>query len=148
MHHKKLHERPLQDESFGIVPLARRGSEWEVFLILHKHGLYWGFPKGHAERNETPKAAAARELKEETNLDIQSFLDPEPLMEQYNFSHEGRRIFKRVYYFIAEVSGEVILQNLEISGGIWLTLPRAHQQLTHAEGRAILLQVEKKLSQF
>ncbi|MCE5315876.1 MAG: NUDIX domain-containing protein [Parachlamydia sp.] len=133
------------DESFGVIPLSRARGEWEVFLIQHKHVRYWGFPKGHAETNETHEMAARRELKEETNLDIIRFLQPEPLMEQYQFVIDGRRVFKQVCYFIAEVSGNVVLQQQEVSDGIWLSLPQALRQLTHPEGKSMLRQVEKIL---
>lgn len=135
-----------QDESFGVIPLSKKSGIWEVFLIQHKGGRYWGFPKGHSEGEETPEEAAFRELKEETNLDIVDCLQPEPLMEQYQFLIDGKRVFKRVFYFVAEVSGQVKLQETEIQNGIWLSLPEALEQVTHSEGKAILLQVEKVLS--
>ena len=135
-----------QDESFGVVPLKNESGCWAVFLIKHKHGRYWGFPKGHAEAGETPQATAARELKEETNLDLIRFLTNEPLMERYSFMLGGSRIYKRVYYFIAEVSGEISLQKHEISDGSWFPLPDALQKLTHPEGKTILSQVSAFLS--
>ena len=137
--------KPQRDESFGIVPVSLIDGEWKVFLIQHKHGRYWGFPKGHAEGSETPQDAAHRELKEETHLDIVRFLYQEPLMEQYQFTYEGRRISKRVYYFLAEVSGTVILEKSEIADGAWSPLSEAREKLTHPEGKAILRQVEKML---
>lgn len=138
--------RPIhQDESFGVVPLSRARGFWEVFLIQHRHGRYWGFPKGHAENNETREEAASRELKEETNLEIVRYLQSEPLMEQYQFTLDGRRISKRVYYFIAEVSGEVELQKKEIQDGLWVPLTEATDKLTHQEGKTILAQVAKIL---
>lgn len=133
------------DESFGIIPLNFQHGHPEVFLIRHKHGRYWGFPKGHAEPNETPQIAACRELKEETNLDVVRYLQTEPLMEQYQFILEKNRVSKRVFYFVAEVSGDVILQKQEISEGIWLPMAQALVQVTHPEGKAILAQVEKIL---
>ena len=134
-----------RDESFGIVPLMYRDGRWEVFLIQHRHGRYWGFPKGHAENEEKPKEAAERELKEETNLEVVRYLQAEPLMEQYQFTLDGRRIAKRVFYFIAEVSGSVELQKKEIQDGIWVPLLEAHEKVTHQEGKAILSQVIKIL---
>ncbi len=140
------HSRTVRDESFGIVPLVFHNTVWEVFLVQHKHGgQHWGFPKGHAERNETPQEAATRELSEETNLQVVRFLFPDPLQEQYQFTHEGQLVVKKVCYFIAEVSGEVRLQAHEISSGGWFSLPKAYEQLTHPEGKAILRQVEEKL---
>lgn len=134
-----------KDESFGVIPLSCARGLWEVFLIQHQRGRYWGFPKGHAEPGETPQQAAFRELKEETNLEIVRYLQKEPLSEQYYFMMEGRRIFKRVLYFIAEVEGTVKLQEKEIQNGVWLPLTDAIEKVTHAEGKAILSQVEKIL---
>jgi len=137
-----------QEESFGIVPLMKQNGEWAVFLIQHRGGRYWGFPKGHAEPNETPLEAASRELKEETHLDLVRLLQNEPLQEQYWFQIEGKRVFKKVTYFIAEVSGTVVLQQSEINDGVWVPLSEAMDKLTHAEGKAILAEVLKLLSNF
>ena len=134
-----------QDESFGVIPLSKARGHWEVFLIQHKRSGYWGFPKGHAESNETPQEAAFRELKEETNLEFVRYLQTEPLMEQYTFSMEGRRVFKRVFYFVAEVEGKVALQKGEIHDGRWVPFDGAAAQVTHQEGKSILAQVEKIL---
>lgn len=134
-----------KDESFGVVPLSLRQGQWEVFLIQHQRGRYWGFPKGHAESGETPQETAFRELKEETNLELVRYLQTEPLLEQYTFMAEGRRIFKQVHYFIAIVEGTVKLQEKEIQNGIWLPFAEALEKVTHFEGKTILSQVEKIL---
>ena len=134
-----------KDESFGVIPLTKRHGYWEVFLIQHNRSGYWGFPKGHAEPNETHEQAAFRELKEETNLELVHLLHKEPLMEQYTFMMEGRRVHKRVFYFIAEVDGTVALQKQEIHDGKWVPFSDAVNQVTHQEGKAILASVEKLL---
>lgn len=134
-----------QDESFGVIPLSKERGRWEVFLIQHNRSGYWGFPKGHAESEETPEQAAFRELKEETNLELVQLLQKKPLMEQYTFMMDGARVFKKVSYFIAEVGGAIQLQTKEIFDGKWLPLPEALAQLTHQEGRSLLAQVEKML---
>ncbi len=135
-----------KDESFGVIPLSKGSGCWEVFIIQHKKSGYWGFPKGHAESNETPEEAAFRELKEETNLELVHLLRKEPLKEQYTFIMDRRRVFKRVYYFIAEVGGKIALQEGEIHDGKWLPLPEAIQCVTHQEGKTLLIEVEKILS--
>jgi bis(5'-nucleosidyl)-tetraphosphatase len=134
------------DQSYGVIPLSYREDHWEVFLIQHRHGYHWGFPKGHSESNETPEEAARRELKEETNLEVVRFLQMDPLSEQYQFVLDKHRVFKRVLYFVAEVKGEIALQKKEIANGIWLPITKAFEQLTHQEGRSILSQVEKILA--
>ncbi len=133
-----------QEESFGVIPLSKKSGEWKVFLIQHKKGRYWGFPKGHAESGETAQQTAFRELKEETNLDVVRCLQEEPFVEQYQFSKKGLRVEKRVTYFVAEVGGLVRLQEEEIQGGIWVPFPEALTKVTHTEGRAILQQVAEK----
>jgi len=134
-----------REESFGIIPLRKVEGGWEVFLIQHRGGGYWGFPKGHGEANETPFEAASRELKEETHLDCDRLLREEPLKEQYWFQIEGQRVFKQVVYFVAEVSGTVELQKQEINDGKWVRLPEAIDHVTHAEGKAILAEAIKIL---
>ena len=133
------------EESFGVIPLSKERGHWEVFLIQHRHGGYWGFPKGHAELNETPQEAAFRELKEETHLDFVSFLREEPFMEQYRFFADGKKISKKVFYFVAQVTGEVKLQPEENQAGMLLPLPQALEQVTHQEGKSILAEVAKML---
>lgn len=134
------------EESFGVIPLAKERGRWEVFLIQHHRGGYWGFPKGHAEPGEKPEEAAFRELKEETNLDFVRFLRDKPFVEQYQFLVEGKRVSKRVAYFVAEVCGKVELQKQEIQNGVWVPFPQALDRVTHREGKSILAQVAKILA--
>ena len=134
-----------REESFGVVPFSKEKGRWEVFLVQHRGDRYWGFPKGHAEENETPLQSALRELKEETNLECLRTLRDEPLMEQYQFFIKGKRVFKRVSYFVAEVAGQVQLQAEEISGGVWLPVAEAMEKVTHPEGKTILAEAAKIL---
>jgi 8-oxo-dGTP pyrophosphatase MutT (NUDIX family) len=133
------------EESFGIIPLRQVDGAWEVFLIQHRKGGYWGFPKGHAESGETPEEAATRELKEETNLDCIRYLQSEPLTEEYQFLIGKRPVSKRVFYFIAEVGGDISLQSAEIQSGIWLPIHKALERVTHPEGKQILSSVIRGL---
>ncbi len=133
------------EESFGIIPLTKERGQWEVFLIQHRRGSYWGFPKGHAEAGESAQEAAFRELKEETNLDIVRCLRSEPFVEKYYFVMDGKKVSKHVHYFVAEVAGKVLLQKKEVEDGIWISFPDAVDKITHAEGKSILSQVAKIL---
>ena len=40
-------------------------------LLIKQHQGFWGFPKGHVEDGETEEETAAREVKEETNIDVE-----------------------------------------------------------------------------
>ena len=128
---------PIKEDSFGVVPLKQVGDVWMVFVILHKQGRHWGFPKGKRQGEEDAKASAVRELKEETNLDVVRFLQEAPLVESYLFSKRGKKVLKTVHYFPAVVSGEEKLQPEEIRDGKWLPLLEAHAQLSFKEARSI-----------
>jgi len=131
------------EESFGIVPLRHTGDEWTVFVILHKHGNHWGFPKGKADDGELPFESAKRELEEETGLVVEKLLQEEPITEQYSFYRSNQKIQKKVHYFPAIVSGALLLQPEEIRDGKWLTFSDAEKQLTFAEAKKLCRKIEE-----
>ena len=57
------------EKSCGIIPIYIENNEIKVVLIKQNNGVI-GFPKGHAENNETEKETALRECFEETNLEV------------------------------------------------------------------------------
>ncbi len=64
-----------EEYAYGVIPLRYDNSKYEVFLIQHRKGYHWGFPKGHPEAEDSNiEDTSKRELKEETGLDIQQFL--------------------------------------------------------------------------
>lgn len=132
-----------KEESFGIIPLRKTESGWQVFLILHKHGDHWAFPKGKADESESPFESAKRELEEETALVVEKVLIEEPISEQYTFFRRGKKVEKRVHYFPAIVSGAILLQPEEIRDGEWLSLNQAHDRLTFDEAKRICKKVEE-----
>jgi 8-oxo-dGTP pyrophosphatase MutT (NUDIX family) len=124
-------------ESFGVIPLKKIDGVWYVFLILHKEGHHWGFPKGRKNPKEPALEAAKRELFEETGLQITKLLNLDPLVENYSFRRLKKLQRKRVLYFIAEVEGEIRLQPEEIREGKWLTLEAAKEALSFAEAKSL-----------
>lgn len=61
-------------QSAGILVYRKQGSDVEV-LLTHPGGPFWAkkdtwsIPKGEVEENESLETAAAREFKEELNID-------------------------------------------------------------------------------
>lgn len=133
----------IREESFGIIPLRHFNTDWEIFIILHKQGNHWGFPKGKADRGEQPLESAKRELKEETGLKVENLLQEEPISEQYTFYRSGKKVLKQVHYFPAVVSGALFLQPEEIRDGKWLTFEEAYYQLTFNEAKQICLKIQE-----
>jgi len=132
-------------ESFGIIPLQKIDRTWCIFLILHKEGHHWGFPKGRKNPGEDALQAAKRELFEETGLEVVKLLSEEPLVENYQFRHQRRLQHKKVCYYIAEVAGAIKLQPEEIREGKWLTLDEAREVLSFPEAKAICDEASKLL---
>lgn len=128
------------DQSYGIIPLRFQNKQPEVLLVQHQAG-HWAFPKGHPELNESPQQAAARELLEETGLQVERFLSSETFNETYYFTFKGEKFHKQVHYFLALVTGTVIIQELEIQNSRWVHLEEAENLMTFSEGKKICQQV-------
>lgn len=129
---------PINEYSYGIVPLQKQGDDWKVLLIQHSHAKYWGFPKGHPEQGETPKQTAERELLEETNFRVVRFFSESSQEEHYQYTLRGQLINKTVHFYVAEVEGELRIQEEELSGAEWLTIPDAIHKLTFEIDKSVL----------
>jgi len=129
------------ERSYGIIPLKFEGNRWLVLLIKHQAG-HWAFPKGHQEEGETPLESAKRELFEETALTVRKIIRDTPIQEQYRYKSKDNLINKVVQYFIAEVEGEVKIQEEELLTSRWLPLSEAIEQLTFPEARRVCSELQ------
>lgn len=136
----------LDERSFGIVPLIKKNGEWQVLLIQHGAG-HWGFPKGHANENESSLMSAQRELQEETGLHIVHLFSEIGLEESYHFTRRGRPIKKSVTYFVAEVDGNLQLQVEEIKAAKWVPLTQADLHLTFPSAKSICARASQLISE-
>ena len=106
----------------------------KVLLIKQSNGD-WGFPKGHVEGDETEMETSIREVKEETNIDIEVFID-----KKYTISYEiSESILKEVVYFAAKpLTNELLIQSNEILDANWLDFNSAIKTITHDRVRNVL----------
>jgi len=130
----------MHEKSYGIIPL----QNGKVFIVRHKAGDYWGFPKGHHTLGETPQDTAIRELKEETNLEVLRLHDSPTYMESYSFVREGDEIHKTVLYFVAEVSGKAAQLTPDVVEGKWVPLHECETHVTFEENKRIAREVIAK----
>ncbi|MFA5126593.1 MAG: NUDIX domain-containing protein [Patescibacteria group bacterium] len=114
----------MPDCSFGIIPFRVDADAIRFLLVWETWGEgHWNFPKGHAEDGETPLQTALRELKEETGLTPEAVISTEPLVQTYSFDDNGRKVDRRLEYFVARMrNDEVTLRVEEVSRFEWMTL--------------------------
>lgn len=135
----------MKESSFGIIPLQKKNNEWFVFLVQLSSGNHWGFPKGHAEKGEDPTQAAQRELEEETQLIVVTYLPIPQLKEEYTCIKEEQSRNKTVIYFAALVKGKPELRHPEVMEGGYFSLKEAKEKITYAASQNILQKLEKYL---
>ena len=85
-----------REKSCGCIIINKN----KVLLIKQTKG-HWGFPKGHVEKNETEIETAIREVKEETNLDVEIEANKRYTMEYVT----DKVTLKKVVLFIAKCTG-------------------------------------------
>lgn len=120
-----------QEFSCGIIPLRKRGRGWQVLLVQHGSAGYWGFPKGHREPGESDQETAARELFEETHLEVEQFLSETAIEIRYFFKLKSMTIDKHVLLFPALVKGDLEIQQEELAAATWFPLSKAEGQITY-----------------
>lgn len=108
------------------------------FLLVKIIGGNWGFPKGHIEELETSITAAIREIKEETNIDVE-------IIAENNFSPEITYIaslneLKYVKFYLAKAkSFDIKLDSDEIAEYKWCKYNEALKLLTYSSQREVLI---------
>jgi 8-oxo-dGTP pyrophosphatase MutT (NUDIX family) len=130
-----------QNEEFSAGGVVVRGNDVAVIVPVKRDAAgkkVLGLPKGHADGDETPEQAAAREVREETGVEAE-LLD-ELGDVQYSYVRQGRRIEKRVRFFLFEYrSGDVADHDHEIEDARWIPLEEAARTLSYTGEREMVL---------
>lgn len=91
----------------------------ELLMIEEKRDsgiVKWNFPSGRIEKNEDIMAAAIREVKEETGLDVELLLTT----GVYNFTSDSSDQVISFHFMGEIVSGEVSLREEAITNFKWV----------------------------
>ena len=141
-HAKISHIICLYEKSCGAVVYHRSGNTIKYLLVKNKNGRCWSFPKGHVESGESEKQTAAREIKEETGLDVYFKSD----FRETGIYHPFGRTSKKVVFFLAEAkSDKVNIQRREIDYYRWVTMEQAQKLCKHENDIRVLEKVSKLL---
>ena len=119
--------------------LTHRGDD----LMLHRarepnRGL-WVPVGGKLDPFESPRAAAIRELREETGISDATLVEGFSRQIVYHFRSSRKGLVrKEVIFFVARVSGEAVRLSEEHVGYAWLEREAALAQLSFDNARTVL----------
>lgn len=129
------------EKSCGAV-VYKMEENTPLFLIEHMALGHTSIPKGHVEGNETEEETALREIREETNLEVD--LDS-GFRHTISYSpFEG--IHKDVVFFIARAKTDLLInQESEVSALEWLPFEEAVAAMTYDTDKETLQAARKYL---
>ena len=142
------------DFSFGVIPIHQKVLESKdyYFLIVKQQNGDWGFPKGHAEKDESDTEAAQRELFEETGIEKVDLIENPSFASHYTYSTvdshnpSGEELHKTVVYYPAFANQYLRkIDGVEILSSRWVTFDEAMERLTFQETKEILAKLKKWL---
>jgi 8-oxo-dGTP pyrophosphatase MutT (NUDIX family) len=118
----------VRDRDVIVIVPVRRDAHGQKVLAL---------PKGHPDGDETPGAAATREVREETGVTAEL---REKLGDvRYQYERRGRRIDKRVTFYLFDYrSGDLADHDHEIEEARWMPLEEAAEALSYEGERSIV----------
>lgn len=97
-------------------------------LMVNQVKGFTGFPKGHVEENETEIETAIREIKEETNIDVELYEN-----KKYKVKYRPNpSTDKEVIYFIGKVKNDENIkpQETEVTSVIWVNIDEVENHLS------------------
>lgn len=116
-------EQELYDKITQVMPIPATSIVvfWGDRILFCKKRIpplagYWQLPGGRINLGETPMQAASRELKEETGIDTDGFIE----LKTATFFHKEREDIS-INFMVVVISPEVKL-NYEHSEYIWAPL--------------------------
>ena len=130
----------MAEKQFAAGGVVVRKTEGGIEALLIKDGYgHWTWPKGHMEEGEKPWETALREISEETGLKDVEIIE-EIGKQQYYFTLKGTKIFKTVFIFLVEASGDekLKIQTEEISDARWFSPDGALETIEYKGSRDIL----------
>ena len=121
----------IQEKACGCIII-----KGEKILLIRQMSGAWGFPKGHVEHDETEVETAIREVKEETNIDVE--VDESKRYTMQYFTDKG--IGKEVVIFLAKpISNDLKIQENEIIEAKWMSYSDALATVSYDNTRELLL---------
>jgi 8-oxo-dGTP pyrophosphatase MutT (NUDIX family) len=134
--------RPDEREtSYGGVVV--RGSD--TIIITPTGKTVTGLPKGGARAGEAPEETAAREVREETGVEVRV---REHLGDvRYWYRRGGKRILKTVHFYLCDyVAGDTADHDHEVDEARWMPLEQAAVTLSFPGEREMIERALSKIA--
>jgi 8-oxo-dGTP pyrophosphatase MutT (NUDIX family) len=132
-------EPSLRRSAGGIV----RGPDGRIVLVW-QHGNSWSFPKGGVEVGETERAAAVREIEEETGITELEYIKDLGSYERFSIGKDGVGeniewgARQRTFFLFNTKQHALHPQDSEVTEARYVTLEEAFELLTHPRDREFL----------
>jgi 8-oxo-dGTP pyrophosphatase MutT (NUDIX family) len=127
-------------DEFSAGGVVIRGDDVAVIVPVKRDAggnRVLGLPKGHIDGDETPEAAARREVREETGVDAE--LIEELGDVRYAYQRQGRQVDKVVRFYLFEYrSGDVADHDHEIEDARWMPMAEAARSLSYSGEREMV----------
>lgn len=121
----------------GVVWRPDASGAREVLLVHRPRYDDWSLPKGKLDPGEHVLTAAAREIREETGLEVR--LGPPAGLQRYDVRKNGGTVPKVVHYWTAvPVAEGNFTPNDEVDELAWVHVKRARRQLTYPRDLSLL----------
>lgn len=134
----------IKEYSYGAV-VCKVVNNMFYTLIEYMTLGHVSIPKGHIEKGETPIECAKREIKEETNLDVE--IDTSFSRTITYSPRDG--ISKDVTFYLSFLKGsleqELIIQPSETIKLEWVTFDEAIEKVTHESDKQVLKDFKTEL---
>ena len=129
----------IYEKSCGFVAYTEKDGA-RLYLIIRSSNGDCGFPKGHMENGETEYETAIRELKEETNAEVEII---DGFRRQIEYKLPNKDVIKRSVYFLGKcTSQDFIPQDSEVSEVLLVPLKRAIELLTFDDTKRIIKEAD------
>ena len=118
------------------------GNAKRLFLFLIKPNNDLDVPKGHVEEGENAEMAAKREILEESGIEAE-FIPGFMAYTEYYFYMDGKKVLKKVRYFLSKVSGSHVKISYEHKGYEWIEAAAAIRKLHYRNMKELVAKADE-----
>jgi 8-oxo-dGTP pyrophosphatase MutT (NUDIX family) len=117
-------------EIYRVVPAAGGLviNEFGEILFIFRRG-HWDLPKGKAEKGETKKQTAIREVQEETGISKINVLGKLSVTD-HTYKSKGERLIKKSYWYLMQTKKQKLVPQVaeDIEIATWMNLEEFYKQ--------------------